>query len=451
MIAQDLSLRRPTYPLILAGLCVFFALTSLQHIFKIKDGDRPTSQTAFQRWRPQVLELDESVNIWKKYIWPNTPLMAMILKPFMNIDSPFLGAQLWALAKMACAVLSIHLVFLMLDRPEHPFPFWGKVLAVLLALRPIQGDLVHGNVNLFILATVVLAIYAFSRGWDVTAGLSLALGIACKITPALFLPYLFWKRAWKTLAAALVGLALWLLVVPGLYFGWQRNWESLTSWIDGMVLPYVVKNEITSEHQNQSLPGVLERIFRHRPAIVHPNQTEEFLNVADASPRTLSLAMKGCMATFCLLVAWRCRAPRNDRTDWRWMAEFGVVVLGMLIFSERTWKHHAVTLLIPFAVVCHQLSAFRLPRGVSRYLIGTLAAVVLLMLLTTSGVVTIFGVPKSQDFFGEYAEVYGAYTWSFVLLLAAMLTLSGRKEDYPVSAAATPLEPIALQQSHVAA
>ena len=32
------------------------------------------------------------------------------------------------------------------------------------------------------------------------------------------------------------------------------------------------------------------------------------------------------------------------------MLEFSVVVLGMLLFCERTWKHHCVTLLLPFTV-----------------------------------------------------------------------------------------------------
>ena len=119
------------------------------------------------------------------------------------------------------------------------------------------------------------------------------------------------------------------------------------------------------------------------------------------------------------------------------MAEFGTVVLGMLIFSERTWKHHAVTLLIPFAVIAHQMFAFRLPRGLWWYLAGTIAAVVVLMLLTASGVVTLFGVPDSDDLFGKYVQAYGAYLWSFVLLLIAMFTLSGRKVDYPPSEIAT--------------
>ncbi len=432
MIAQSVTRPRLGNGWLLLGLCVVFAVIGTQHYFKMRDAVRVNSITAFQRWRPQVLELDQGVNIWQKHNWPNTPIMAMILKPYMNIEPAFWGAQLWLLTKMVCAAVSIWLVILMLDRPEHPFPFWGKLLAIALTLRPIEGDLVHGNVNLFILLTVVLGIYAFSRGWDWMAGLSISLGIACKITPALFLPYLIWKRAWKTLAAAGIGLVLWLLVVPGAYFGWQHNWECLNSWVDGMVKPFVVKNEVTSEHQSQSLPSILERLLRHRPSIVHPNLTEEYHYVAELSSETLGYIVKGCMALFCVVVMWRFRAPRNDRTDWRWMAEFGAVVLGMLIFSERTWKHHAVTLLIPFAVVAFQISAFRLPRGLWWYLTGTLALVVVLMLLTTSGLVTIFGVPDNRDIFGKYAQVYGAYTWSFLLLLGAMFTLSGRKVNDPV-------------------
>jgi hypothetical protein len=136
---------------------------------------------------------------------------------------------------------------------------------------------------------------------------------------------------------------------------------------------------------------------------------------------------------------WRCRAPLTDRTDSRWVAEFGVVVLGMLLFSERTWKHHAVTLMIPFAVLAYQLSAVKMPLRTWRYLIGTTVAVVLLMLTTTSGIVTLFGVPDEKDMFGKYAQVYGAYTWSFALLLAAMFTVAGREDQAETQVAERPV------------
>lgn len=427
---------------VLAGLFVAFAIIGCQHVFKIKGSERASTQTAFLRWTPQVRELDAGVNIWQKYNWPATPIMALILKPFMAINPPFWGAQLWMLAKMFCAAASLFLVFRMLDRPEHPFPLWGKLLAAVLAIRPIEGDLVHGNVNLFILLTVVFAVYALSERRDVLAGLSLALGIACKITPALFLPYLVWKRAWTALAATLLGLALWLLIVPGAFLGWSENLAGLSSWYGGMVKPFVVKNEVTSEHQNQSLPGFLERMLRNRPSMTRPAEDGSgyvpvaYHNVADLSPRTLSWILKGCMGAFCLLVIWRFRAPLENRHDWRWVAEAGAIVLGMLIFSERTWKHHAVTLVIPFAVIAHQLSAFRLPRLARASLVGTLAGVLCLMLLTTSGLVTLFGVDDNRDVFGKYAQVYGAYVWSYMLLLAAMFALAGQRRQDPLATTA---------------
>jgi hypothetical protein len=227
---------------------------------------------------------------------------------------------------------------------------------------------------------------------------------------------------------------LFLLIVPSFYFGWQDNWRNLCSWTNGMVVPYLVKNEVTSEHQNQSLPGLLERLFRERPSFSRPSEdgTEEavaYHYLVNVDKAILGYIVKGCLLVFCLGVLWRCRASLAQRRDWRWMAEFGVIVLGMLIFSERTWKHHAVTLLIPFAVLCHQMSAFRLSAWPRRYLTATTAAVVVLMLLTASG------LHDSYDWFAKIAQVYGAYTWSFLLLLASMLYVAGRTETAPVTAA----------------
>ena len=280
------------------GLCAFFAVIAIQYAGKIRGGDRPDSQSAFLRWTPTVRQLPE-VNIWKQQNWPASPIMAMILQPFMEINPPFLGSQVWMLAKMAMTLASIWLVFRMLDRPETPFPLWGKALAVLLTLRPIEGDLVHGNVNLFSLLCVVGCMYSYRRGWDTVAGLSLALGIACKVTPALFLPYFLWKRSWKILAAATVGMGLYLVVIPSLYFGWTQNNENLASWYDGMIRPFVEKYEVTSEHPNQSLPGLLERTLRHRPSSTIWDDTEnvfqptEYHNFVDLPQEVVSKISKG--------------------------------------------------------------------------------------------------------------------------------------------------------------
>src|SRR5262249_31647349 len=140
---------------------------------------------------------------------------------------------------------------------------------VLLTLRPIMGDLSHGNVNLFILFLVIASLYAFRRSHDGVCGVTLALAIACKLTPALFIPYFAWKRAWKTLAGCCAGLVLFFVLVPGLFLGQERNLQLLNSWANQMITPYVVSGVVTSEHVNQSLPALVFRLGTHNPSFLN--------------------------------------------------------------------------------------------------------------------------------------------------------------------------------------
>ena len=119
--------------------------------------------------------------------------------------------------------------------------------------------------------------------------------------------------------------------------------------------------------------------------------------------------MKVLTAAFVLAVVLLCcRAPRTERQGWRFAAECGLIVLGMLLFSERTWKHHAVTLLIPAAALAYSVT-LDLPERVRRFVVGALVAALLLMTLPG-----LFGT-RGQDL----ALVYGTHTAAFLLLAAA--------------------------------
>jgi alpha-1,2-mannosyltransferase len=412
--------------LFLLGLGAFFLIVSIQYLLKVQLSERD-NPSAIVRWSPQLEKLRDGHNIWLEHNYPNPPIMALILMPFTMLPAGAC-ALVWFYFKVALTALALHWILSLLDRPERPFPLWGKMLAVLLSLRPIQGDLTHGNVNLFILFLVAAGILAFSQRRDILAGLTLALAIACKVTPALFVPYFLWKRAWKTLAATAVGLGLFFFLVPSLAFGWQKNWTYLQGWHHVMVQPFVVEGMVTSEHQNQSLPGLLARLLTHAPSFAtYDGDTYvplEFHNITNLDRATLPWIVKGCMAAFALLVMWRCRTPLGDRTDWKLQAEYAIVLLGMLLFSERTWKHHAVTLAVPFAVLCYVLSAFELPRLRRAMIVSSLAISSLLMLSTSTGSWVM------HDLIGKTAQVYGAYVAAFIILAAALFALM----DWHVSA-----------------
>jgi hypothetical protein len=399
-----------------AALLVVFAAVSVQYTLKALDlRNGRQDRSAILRWREQLLQLDSGENIYQRFTYPNPPIMALLLRPLAELP-PLAGALVWYYLKVAMALYAFAAVFRLVEAPGRPFPHWAKILTVLLSLRPILGDLSHGNVNLFILFLVVAALDCFRRGWDGSAGVVLALAIACKVTPALFVGYFLWKRSWRVLAGCALGLALFFFVIPAAVLGWDQNNELLASWVDLMVTPYLVGGVITSEHHNQSLPGLVARLLTPGPSFstyVEGRYTPlEYHNVLSLGPDAARLLVKGFMAAFVGLVVWCCRTPTRPRQSWRLAAEYALIALGMLLFSERTWKHHCVTLLLPNAVLCYCLAAPPPDGRLRGYLAGTLGAVQVLTAATSTTLL--------PDGAAKLAQVYGAYVGVFVLLTAAL-------------------------------
>jgi hypothetical protein len=412
--------------LLFAGVSIHYSVKAVQH------------RSAFVRWQSQVLAMDEGTDIAKEFNYPNPPVMAVLLLPLASLP-PLAGALGWFYLKVALTLLAIHWTFRLVETPGRPFPAVAQALTVLLSLRPILGDLEHGNVNLFILFLVIGALAAFQSRRDVLGGVVLGLAISCKVTPALFIPYLAWKRAWRSLAGVGLGLALflWPGVVPSLRLGFAENQRQLVSWYEEMVRPFVIDGKVTSEHPNQSLPGLVARLATASPSfstyVDNVYTPTEYDNVFSLDPARARWLVKGCMGLFVLLVVWSCRTPAGTRQGWPLAAEYGLVLLGMLLFSERTWKHHCVTLLVPFAVLCYYLTACHPSRPGARRIIAVLIATATLMALTS----TVF----DKDF-AKQAQVYGAYTVVHILLVGTLVVLlrSARSDGNAVTAPAESLK-----------
>jgi len=255
------------------------------------------------------------------------------------------------------------------------------------------------------------------------------------VTPLLLVPYFLWKRAWKTLAGCGVGLVLFLVVVPSCFLGLKENNRDLYSWWEGMVKPFVVDGQVTTDHPNQSLPGLVFRLGSHSPSFYDKEGLPvRYDNLWDLPPGDLRWFVKGCMGVFALLVVWSCRTPTTPRRGWRLAAEFALITLGMLLFSERTWKHHCVTLLLPFAVLCYYLGVCRPGRQLRVYLIASLVAVAVLMATTSTTLVWV-------DHAAKMAQVYGAYVWANLILVTALVVIL-RRLEVPTTAAVSPSQPL---------
>ncbi len=130
----------------------------------------------------------DGVNIYDKMLFPNPPLMPITLYPLMRLPT-VAGAMCWFAIKFAMTTAVLMMLFRIAKPTDRVLPPMFRSLVLLLSLRPILGDLHHGNNNLLILFLIVSMLYAWRRGYDVGAGLLLALATTYKVTPALFFLY----------------------------------------------------------------------------------------------------------------------------------------------------------------------------------------------------------------------------------------------------------------------
>jgi len=386
--------------------------------------------SAFMRWRPIVLKLGGPDNIYTPpELYPNPPMMAMVLWPFARLPG-HLGALVWLWLKVGMAVLSAWWVFSWLGRHGEGFGFWARAAVILLWLRPVLSDLRHGNINLLILVLVCACWDAYRRGRDVRAGVLLGLAITLKVTPGLLAAYFVYKRRWLLAGACIAGAVLFLIVIPSMALGIDRNWELLGSWSEHMVLPFL-RGRVTqfeTENTNQSLTGLCHRLLRPTRAIENSTYTAEddvYVHVVSLSERTVGWIVKGISLVLLGLLGWLCRAPGRDRRHPLAVAELGLVLLAMLFMSERSWKAHYVTLLVPYAVlVWWTTTQAHTPRDrrLGRVLLGVSFA---LVTGTASGLI---GSTAS-----DYAEAYGLFMLGGMVLFAALGLILHRARRSPPS------------------
>jgi alpha-1,2-mannosyltransferase len=320
-----------------------------------------------------------------------------------------------------------------------------RSLVLLLSLRPILGDLHHGNNNLLILFLVVAMYYAWRRGYDITSGLLLGLATSYKVTPALFFVYFLYKRSWRTVGWGMLGLGIFLVIIPGLVIGPAFNGECMGMWWHRMVTPFVANGATSPIEINQSLPGVLMRLLTYVSPGHGRYDTHLDLHLMSLPPWMVNYVIKGAALALLGLLAFLCRTKTTDRSDPRLLGEVALVVLTMLFISERSWKHHYVTVLLPYSyLVCEFFSSRIGPRS-RMLLVGSWAVSFVLMAATSTEVGGLFAEGQGH----EIAQGYGSFLWAGVVLytMVAWRVWVRRSETLPAGLHSRPIS--SVPKSHL--
>lgn len=415
---------------IAAFLLIVLIIPCVQFVITIQKVDsspfRETGQrnrTALGRWLPTAGELTEGEGGDNPYGYghwfPTPPLVLISLVPLYKLG--FVGAGvIWAGLKVAGLALAAALLLREMRRKGMAVPLGVLLMTVAFSIRPIISDIQHGNLNIFMMVWIALAWVAYLRGRDAACGLLLALAVVTKITPALLLVYFLYKREWRVCGWALIGLLLAFIIIPGAILGFETNALYLRTWFDMLVRPFALQGYASLEIANQSLFGVLQRLLSNAGIlnIVHMPTEEAMLAGMEEMARPASPIGRMLRPMLSLIVvgllAWACRPRRLARGDAARMLELGLVLIAMLLLSERTWKHHATTLPLVYLGIWYVLTCLSWSDRARGWLVAGLAVQFALLVLGE-------GILGKK--LGDRALDGGIFCWGLLVCFAQLLIM----------------------------
>jgi len=412
---------------------------------------------AVGRWRNAVRDFWAGHNIYlassddgATRMHPNMPFVVILLTPFAYLPA-WAAAAVYNALKLAVIAAAVLMMVRVADHDGLRMPDWVVGLGLLWALKPIVGDIQHGNTNVFVLGAIVLHLWLYRRGSDVAAGGALAAAICLKMTPALFLLYWLYQRGWKVLAGAAAGLVICAGIVPVAAVGPQRASELTRTWLDNLIIPGAVKGEWYPIHVNQSASGVLGRyllgegqsggdIYWGPDDSPYEKQEEHgWIAFVSLSPATAKWVVRAFQAVIVLLGAWAIGWRRLGRDDGRRALHYGLVAVGMMLLNQRTWDHHATVMLVLAVPAWYSIAYGRV--GAARaWALGLTLAAGACLWLSSNGVfeAAAWLAGRGSKVGSAWADVglaYGPVFYYFLLMFAAgvILVVSLRSGDAPYS------------------
>lgn len=266
------------------------------------------------------------------------PLAAVAFCPFAWLGLPAASVAI-TLTTLTLLIVSTLIVLTRLDvwatSRVAPGPAWLRRswLAVLIAataallLEPVRSNFAYGQINVVLMTLVIADCVPRRTPWS--RGILLGLGMALKLTPAVFLLYFALRRDARAALTALASFVAATLV--GFAVAWTDSWEY---WTDT-----VRKTERIGSadlNTNQNIAGTLARLGAGADQrfalwvagclLVLAVTIWATRRVLDAGEPTLAVV---CIALFGLAVS-----PVSWSHHWVWMLP-AVLVTGVLAWRRR--------------------------------------------------------------------------------------------------------------------
>ncbi len=374
------------------------------------------------------------------YIYP--PFFAVAMYP-LSLLPRTLAASIWYAGNLVSLVTLFGVTYYLLVNPVEGFIPWARgqwrrlargkgdavVAITFVATAPFWAlNLQLGQINIYLWALAVTAVYLDRRGRPWLAGVLLGCACAIKLAPALIFLYFLVRRRYAAVAIAVVTAVL-LFLAPAVFTGWDRNVELVREWQWRVVRAGMVEDFVYCVEGNQSLGAFVYRGCQ----LLGICSGEEPADVVAAKPFIKAVTAAAVVLLF-VLAFLRRRAPRDGPADVRVAAAdnlyFSLTVAAAALISPFAWDAHYVELVIPFMAAVYALKTF-VNRGVFKtFCIALLSGGVLLSFVTSN----LWGAAVAAvayHYRGIAAAAILVYAAVLLLLIKMLFGTVGRKAAQP--------------------
>jgi alpha-1,2-mannosyltransferase len=314
--------RRRAVVLMMAGVALAIAVPTVWHSIAVAAHRMVDLDVYRDAGRSVLIErpVYEHITLveWLPFTYP--PFAALLSVPLAWL--PVVAGRI------AWTAMNLGLLAFILWRVARPAwarlgPVFGPLLfGAAVWLLPVRDTIRYGQVNLILVALILLDCTVERPRWP--RGLLIGLATAIKLTPGLFIPFLWFsgrRRAAVVAAASAAGFTLvtWA-VLPN---------DSVTFWTEALWNPGRLGRN--SGTPNQALRGILLR--------------------APIGP-TLGVVLAAALAFF-VIVGLRRATDASRRGDE--IAAIAIVGLTSVLVSPVSWIHHMVWVVLAAAVIAGDL------------------------------------------------------------------------------------------------
>jgi hypothetical protein len=271
-----------------------------------------------------------------RYLYP--PTFAILIQPFL-LMSPYVASLFWFFVNVGLLLIGVGFLLRQGNLQDHRMRVALLLLPVL--FTPVLMTLYLGQVNILIFMLIVLVWLTFVDGRRYSSGVLLALAAWIKIWPIILIAYFVWKREWKVVSGALVGL----LLIGAVTFALAGNGQTISFFTDK--LPEISQGtEPGIDHLNQSIPGVFAKTFAPSSNYVHP-----LIQSPTLAQQGSRIAVLLLMVTTIFLCSW----PITLKDREQFSTEFMLVVIAAMLITGRLFESNLTLLLPAYFLIAEKL------------------------------------------------------------------------------------------------